>query len=145
MSSGVDEWRVAQVDDLPWPRRLFRCHLHDDLAEALGAAVDVAAEQALTRTRCLELSAVQIATCRYHAPDWRLATDSAVALLERTGRLDVEDFSLLPQMDEATQWALFSFVAEPIIWGGGGELGNGQHRVCAMKLAKASRCPVVER
>ena len=45
-----------------------------------------------------------------------LAADTAVALIERTGHLALEDLSQAQAgIDEHTAWALFSFVAEPII------------------------------
>ena len=43
-------------------------------------------------------------------------------------------------LDQEECEMLWSFFAEPIFCSGN-SLGNGQHRVCAMKLAKVPRCP----
>ena len=64
---------------------------------------------------------------------------------ERDRRLSIDDLALLPELDAATTWAVWSFIEEPILWNGGDCLRNGQHRICAMKLAGVARCPHVER
>jgi hypothetical protein len=148
-SAGHDEdWRIVEVATLPWPRCLFRCPLHSALQGDIKFMKDLHEAQAATRRLSLSLSGDEVAKCPYHRPDWRLAADTAVALLERTGGLTVEiaDQAVRSiEMDDETAWALISLVADPILWGGGDEVANGQHRVCAMKLAGASRCPHVER
>jgi hypothetical protein len=44
-------------------------------------------------------------------------------------------------LDKCTAWAALSFFVEPIFIDGH-RLGTGQHRVCAMKMAGAARCPI---
>jgi hypothetical protein len=44
-------------------------------------------------------------------------------------------------LDPETGWAFWSFFREPIFVSGD-RLGNGQHRVCALRLAGVERCPI---
>jgi hypothetical protein len=139
----MEDWKIVSVESLPWPRHLFRCELAKDVIVEI--VEDLELEQAATRDRVLGLSTAEVRACAFHAPDWvtaaRIATDLAAA-----GRLDPRGVgAAMCDLDAETAWALLSFVAEPIIWNGGLALGNGQHRVCAMKIARVDRCPIVER
>ena len=46
-------------------------------------------------------------------------------------------------LDDTIAEALVSFFSKPI-WINGSELGNGQHRSCAIRLSRVVRCPVEE-
>jgi hypothetical protein len=139
-----EDWLIADVASMPWPRNLFNCEWRD----RAGAVedLDLGASQVAMRSMVLGLTARELVACPYHRPDWRRAADAAVTLVEQTGQLVEEDLRRTARgMDGETAWALYSFVGQPIIWNGGDELSNGQHRVCAMKLAGASCCPIVAR
>jgi hypothetical protein len=100
--------------------------------------------QAVMRSMVLGLTPTEVAACAYHEPDWQRAADTAVALVERTGELTFQDLDEAGRStDDKTRWAFYSLKFDPIIWHGGDGLVNGQHRVCAMKLAGVSRCPIV--
>jgi hypothetical protein len=144
MSVGED-WRIADVEALPWPSDLFRCPWRERIADVLDGS-DESGRQAATRSLVLGLTPEEVAACPYHQPDWLLAARTAVALLE-SDRFSLEHLSSAAQvagMDRDTEEAMYGFIWEPIIWNGGARVGNGQHRVCAMKLAGVPRCPVVE-
>ncbi|HEU5061740.1 MAG TPA: hypothetical protein VFT79_01150 [Solirubrobacterales bacterium] len=91
------------------------------------------------------LSKAQIRHCPYHRPDWNVAARLAIDWWRDRGREGrLEDFALETadaKLDAPTQWAAGSFFVEPI-WINGSLLGNGQHRVCAMKRAGVPRCLV---
>jgi hypothetical protein len=140
-----EHWRIADVDAMPWPRDLFRCPWRLRIADVLED-LDELEQQEATRSMVLSLTQEEVAACPYHQPAWRVAADTAVALVE-AGQLSGDHLARAARaadMDRDTEEALWSFVWEPIIWNGGNRLRNGQHRVCAMKLAGVRRCPVVE-
>jgi hypothetical protein len=138
-----DEWQIAEVAAMPWPFDLFNCDWRERAGSVEG--LDLGGCQAAMRSMVESLSPDEVSACSYHRPDWPLAADTAVALVERTGDLADDDLATAARsMDSETAWALYSFVGQPIIWNGGQRLGNGQHRVCAMKLQGVERCPVVE-
>jgi hypothetical protein len=122
--------------------------VHSPLQGELELMKDLHAEQAATRRLALSLSDDELARCPYHRPDWSMAANTAGTLLERTGRLTTalaDQAARSTSMDDQPAWALISLVADPILWNGSDQLANGQHRVCAMKLAGVRRCPHVER
>jgi hypothetical protein len=86
------------------------------------------------------LTPAQIAECRYHATDWMTAARVAVELVE-AGATDDDIDAAAEAHDPCTGYAIASFWAEPIFVDGR-RLGNGQHRVCAMKLAGVPQCPI---
>jgi hypothetical protein len=95
------------------------------------------------RSMVLGLEPSQVTACGYHWPDWHLAAATAVALVEQTGHLPWDALDeAAASMDDETRWAFYSLRMEPIVWAGGERLVNGQHRVCAMKLAGVPRCPI---
>jgi hypothetical protein len=91
-------------------------------------------------------SKAQVGRCPYHRPDWNIAAEVAVTCWQEARGDYLSDVGeALSQVDltEETRWAAESFFIEPI-WINGPSLGNGQHRVCAMKLAGVPRCLVEE-
>lgn len=139
---------VAEVSGLPWPHGLFRCsHARQFDAALRGIPGDPPeAAQRTVESAARSLSPDDLRGCDYHGPDWVLAARVAIDCWRSSSREDLADVGdaisragLSPQ----TQWAAESFFVEPI-WINGQSLGNGQHRVCAMKLAGVDRC-LVER
>jgi hypothetical protein len=96
-----------------------------------------------TSASSCERTAEQVAECRYHhaSTDWVAAAGVAVELVQsgRTGRYD--PYTAAETHHEATACAIVTFFADPIFVSGT-EIGNGQHRICAMKLAGVARCPI---
>ncbi len=102
--------------------------------------------QAFVEEGIRSLSEAQVRHCPYHRPDWTVAARLAIDWWRERGREDqLNDFALAVAdvtLSAATRWAAESFFAEPIWINGQTLLGNGQHRVCAMKLASVPRCLV---
>lgn len=148
-------WRVMPVEELPCPHHLFKCDLeseHRAILEAVCGGVDW--PSADERRRAFDLFAERfgdrIPACGYHEPDWHVAAAAAIKVAE-SGQADgglfdyadvVEEAAKSNGVDPATEWALWSFFEHPIFLDGPDDLGNGQHRVCAMKIAGVFRCPV---
>lgn len=137
--------RVAAVADLPWPRSLHRCAFAAELTRERAAAgpgrftddeAHAAASRAASARLFARLGPADFARCAYHRGDWRRVAEAAVAVVE--GDPDAGE-GLGP--DERV-W-LASLLEDPIEWDQGGlGLGNGQHRVCALRAAGAPRCVV---
>lgn len=139
---------VAEVSGLPWPHSLFRCSHVRQVEAALRGIPDDPPEvvQRAVESVVRSLSPNDLRSCDYHRPDWVLAARVAIGCWRTSRREDLADVGdvisragLSPQI----QWAAESFFVEPI-WINGQSLGNGQHRVCATKLAGVYRC-LVER
>jgi hypothetical protein len=138
VTSGEEEtptptWRVVDVNDLPWAHLPFKCRWKRDVAashcDSFGDFIR-------------SLTPAQIAECEYHVgTDWVIAAHVACELVE-AGTTTPDDFSSAAAgHDACTGWGIVSFRSHPIFLNGD-ELGNGQHRVCAMKLADVARCPI---
>jgi hypothetical protein len=143
----VDDMYIADVSSLPWPHGLFRCP-NTQLLKASTPGADAGDSekcQAFVEEGIRLLSEAQVRHCPYHRPDWTVAARLAIDWWRERGREDqLGDFALAvadARLSAATRWAAESFFAEPI-WINGPLLGNGQHRVCAMKLASVPRCLV---
>jgi hypothetical protein len=143
-------WRVVRVNTLPFPFHLFRCPFvgtHLRALEAAGADPDSYAtpEQCSQAFRVFVTdTASKLTTCPYHQPNWNLAAAKAStaargAPTEAKSRIRPDTTGL----DHETAWAAWSLVAEPL-WINGDRLGNGQHRVCAMKCADVLEIPIEE-
>jgi hypothetical protein len=128
------------VADLPWPHNLFRCGWAERFAAATDH-LDARSElQAATADTARALSPDEVAACPVHQTDWKRAASIAVAVVEAGGDLDDLDRSVEGLEFDLVD-AAASFFYHPIFLDGDG-LGNGQHRVCAMKLGGAQRCPI---
>lgn len=144
-------WRVVPVVALPFPFHLFRCPFverHLRALEAVGAQRDdYATPEQCSRAFRLFVTDVaeELTTCPYHQRDWNLAAERAIEAVRRRqseggSRVTAETEGL----DHETAWAAWEFFAEPIWISGGDRLGNGQHRVCAMKCAGVLEAPIEE-
>jgi hypothetical protein len=143
----LDDMYVANVSSLPWPHGLFRCPNVQAFESVTPEADRAHAEkcQSVVEATISSLSDGRLRNCPYHRPDWKLAARLAIDWWRgRRGDDQPTDFALVlaeANLSIETQWASESFFAEPI-WIDGPLLGNGQHRVCAMKLAGVERCLV---
>lgn len=143
----LEDMYIAEVSKLPWPQGLFRCANTQAFEAAIPEADKAHAEkcQLYVEEVARSLSGIQLRRCPYHRPDWNLAARVAIDWWRRRRSEDhPSDFDpALAEVDLSaeTKWAAESFFAEPI-WINGPLLGNGQHRVCAMKLAGVPRCLV---
>jgi hypothetical protein len=113
---------------LPWPHLRFKCanaaafrHTRDH-----GAVV-------------AELSPTELAGCWTHTVDWARVAAAAVEVVH-AGH-DRPPQAVLERLGAPLNEHLFWLFAEPILLNGT-ELGNGQHRVCAMKAQGVPRVPV---
>ena len=129
-------WLIALVSDLPWADNPFRCRWKTQF-DAAGTSDFGEFVRGLTPE--------ELAECPYHdgSTDWVEAARVAVELVEAGGPDPVDGYVQADTHTVCTPWAIVSFFAEPIFIDGD-QLGNGQHRVCAMKLAGVERCPIEE-
>lgn len=139
-------WRVVPVSSLPFPFHLWKCPFearHLRALEVAGAEPDDYAtpEQCSNAFRIFVADLGEaIATCPYHQPDWKVAAERAVEAVRRDpGGSPAEPETR--NLDEETDWAAWEFFTEPIFVDGG-RLGNGQHRVCAMKCVGVRAAPI---
>lgn len=131
------------MDALPWPDHLFRCHWARLFDEATRCASTGAERRHIVRTVATALSRDEVGACEYHSARWDVAADIAVQLA-RSGDTSWSAIAAAERaydLGGATAQALYSFFADPIFVSGE-SLGNGQHRVCALKLARARHCPI---
>jgi hypothetical protein len=136
-------WTLMDVDALPWPHHLFRCRWAHRFGEATKDAATEAECRSNVRAVASALSEEEVAACEYHSAQWNVAADIGVELV-RNGDTSWTAISRAQQahgLNDATAQALLSLFADPIFLSGE-SLGNGQHRVCALKLSRARRCPV---
>jgi hypothetical protein len=143
------DFYVAEVANLPWGHGLFNCR-YSDLFEAAVREVPPDREedgQPLIEAVARSLSSDQLRGCRYHPPDWKLAARTAIECWRESEPEDeilrVGEIFARADLPAEALWAAESFFVQPI-YIDGPFLGNGQHRVCAMKLAGVDRC-LVER
>ncbi len=139
---------TVRVEDLPVPHHLFKCLHQDRFDEMLGRHRD---EPGRAYSEFLAgLDPEQVARCPYHQADWQKVAALSVAVLARVQegqRRDkaLEQISRRFKLTDRDQIELFFLFADPIHWGfGADQLGNGQHRVCALRMAGAEFC-IVER
>ncbi|MHA6806303.1 hypothetical protein [Salinifilum ghardaiensis] len=141
----VEGFRSVPLAALPWPHGQSDCPL-EDLAEQYQDRVpDVHGAHA---TACLSRQGQQIrTTCAYHQADWpRLVRMLEESLAENTGeslRRRVKTHREFEHLSPSEQKWLDSLVYDPISWDDGSDaLGNGQHRLCALRFAGVTRCPI---
>jgi hypothetical protein len=145
-----DRWTIVSANELPFPRHLFRCILeyeHLRILESIDENEPPRYQRAWEQFAREHRS--EMWRCEYHDPDWVTAAKLAVQIVE-SGRADGALIDYAGVLDEvvranklgcASTWVMWSFFEEPILVGGD-ELGNGQHRTCALKAAGVARCPI---
>jgi hypothetical protein len=142
-------YQAIPVDALPPPHAPWKC-AHAARFEAMKAALGEAhvSDQelaAIGEKFIASLTADDIASCRYHAADWRSIAEESVRTLERSASTDREDLvaqarsSTLPPTE--LRW-LVSLFQDPVV---AHDLtyGNGQHRGCALRFSGATHAVVV--
>lgn len=135
--------RVIAVNDLPWPHFLFRCRFSAVFEAAVPSDADDDVRAQYVEACARGIPPRRLPRCEYHRPNWTWAAATAIACWE-TGDAEqaLQDAAEAGRrMGEShdTVWAMYSFFWDPILISGT-RLGNGQHRVCAMKLAGVPRC-----
>jgi hypothetical protein len=133
------DWRwqqlsIARVEDLPWGHHPFRCALLDASAQW---PIELDEGQAKFEALVSGRSDAEVNQCPYHQADWRQAADLAVYAWRHQVWPDSTTFDELVDdhhLEEGTIAAAHSLFVEPIAYTAT-ELMNGQHRVCALKLA----------
>jgi hypothetical protein len=142
-------WRVVDVQSLPFPKHLFRCPFELEHLGCVAAAGDVPDRYRRAFERFVSAMGPRMRECEYHQADWPLATEAALRAVKSGAAADggvklaAELAAVGEPPDSLTAWMAWSFFDEPIwVQGQDGPLGNGQHRVCAMKVAGVTRCPI---
>ena len=147
---------VVAVAELPWAHQPFRCAYSAEFEAAVPEPVmphdrdtpecvhqfSQAARHPYIAFFARSLSEEQLRRCEYHRPNWKWAAAAAVAAFERDIRPEpgeVVQAARAAGESEETAEALYSFWLEPIFLNGP-VLGNGQHRMCALKLADVPHC-----
>jgi hypothetical protein len=146
---------VVPVADLPWAHHPFRCPYSAEFEAAVPEPLvppgrgtpervyefSEAARHPYIAAFALSLTAEQLHRCAYHRPNWKWAAAAAVAAFERGIVPEPGEISqavrVAGESDETAE-AMWSFWREPIFLNGP-LLGNGQHRMCALKLAGVRR------
>jgi hypothetical protein len=135
-------WSILSVATLPYPCDLFRCPRRD---EYLALTRDPESQAVLASAfQSFAADGSKSPSCKYHRPDWTKAAEVACSLVELGHAGDMHEFESACKkaaLDDCTAWAACSFFDEPISISGH-TLGNGQHRVCAMKTQGVARCPI---
>jgi hypothetical protein len=145
---GETNFYIADMASLPWGHAIFRCR-YTALFDAAVREVPAGrpeTNQPVVENVARSLTSEQFAQCDYHRPDWVLAAKLAIDCWRERGSGRRSDIGIALErfvLSDDTRWAVESFFIEPI-WIDGPLLGNGQHRICAMKLAGVRRC-LVER
>lgn len=139
---------IADLASLPWPHGLFRCAHKRLFDSAIPEAAKPRPEDCQPHVEAVArgLPGIEIRRCPYHRPDWKLAAEVAISCWQESGcddQFDPGEAFSRANLSEETRWAAESFFIKPI-WIDGPLLGNGQHRVCGMKLAEVTQC-LVER
>lgn len=138
---------VVKVAILPWPWGPFKCRFKERFDRLAAAAnpEDEAARSAIFATMVSELSAAERQQCRYHQTNWTIA--AGVAVTAWCGKVSPDDAQFEDLVTHAgggpDEWlGASSFFSEPIFLQPADPptLGNGQHRVCAMKCAGVEHC-----
>lgn len=154
MDSADDDalvWLVVPVDELPCPQRLWKgaCPLKEEHCRALDEVGERPGRHRLAFERFLAEGGSRMGECEYHEPEWHLAASVGVEVVQR-GVPDGPDAGFAAAGlvraqggDSATARFASSFFEHPIsVIAEGCALGNGQHRVCALKASAVSCCPV---
>jgi hypothetical protein len=149
---GVRDLRLVPLSELPWPhgidcrhRRRF-LEILDSYPKKESAPTDRPwPSQAAAAQLFLELTEEEgFATCSYHQAGWVEIGEIAHRLVAagdwRQAWTDLDVDGSLEREDR--HW-LYSLFRDPIRWDeGGSNLINGQHRLCALRAAGVSACPV---
>jgi hypothetical protein len=141
---------TVRVEDLPVPQHLFRCRYADRSRELADRYEDEADPGRAGGEFLAMLTSEEAAQCPYHQVDWKTVAALSVAVLARIqeGQRQQRAIAAVSRRHELSvedAWALGSLFWDPIHWSfTSDELGNGQHRVCALKRSDAEFC-VVER
>lgn len=135
---------IAEIVELPYPHNLGEClwgQRHRALVAEEGDDPD--GHRRAYERLIAELGPDRVAQCSYHASDWKRATEIACKLLDegtvRSGEPGERATALGATRDVAM--AVYELFARPISHADG-ELCDGQHRTCAMRVAGAIRCPI---
>ena len=141
---GHARWRVVAVEDLPYPHDLFKCAWRDIHRAAIAAhEAGPDGRQRAFDAFLSEIGDEGVARCPYHEIDWALAADFVCNQFSG-GVYDSERIDKAAQaagLDDKQREGIWEFFKEPV-WISGRQLGNGQHRSCAMRASGGARCPI---
>lgn len=136
-------FRSVPLSALPWPHHQADCplgelaeHYRDRVPDTHGAHAAAFLSRPGRTIR---------ATCPYHQPDWprlvRILDETAAAATDE--RPQVAAHPEYEQLSAAEQAWLDFLVHDPIKYDDGSTaLTNGQHRLCALRAAGITHCPV---
>jgi hypothetical protein len=140
-------WRAARIADLPYPHLLWKCKWSEvwrSEFQRAGKPDEADGRQRVFDAFAAGLGPAKLRRCPYHRADWIRIARVGVALIE--GGEHPTEAALSPALRQLrpadAEWLYWLF-AEPIFISAT-QLGNGQHRVCAMRLAGVERCPIEE-
>jgi hypothetical protein len=138
--------RVANVAELPWPHHPFKCAHALELKAAIPDELEFEQCRPHVERFVRALTPDRLRQCDYHRPNWHWAAASAIFCFERGVEPDYGEAITAARAageSDLTGEGLYSFYREPI-YVSGLVLGNGQHRVCAMKLSGVPLCLIAE-
>lgn len=140
MTVSLDEVAVAE---LPWPWHPFKCRWEERFKQLVPHYDDLDDSERARHFGAMiaGLSEQELGQCPYHVADWRLAAELAVIFHRNEKSPAAQGFEREVRKlggGPAEIEAIRSLWEEPISWTPGSPVvGNGQHRVCALKCAGA--------
>ncbi|HEX7948884.1 MAG TPA: hypothetical protein VF494_00940 [Candidatus Limnocylindrales bacterium] len=142
-------FEATPVDELPPPHAPWKCAFAPrfDAMKADIGTVHVSDDELLAvgERFIASLTAADIASCPYHAGDWRAIADESVRVLERSATTDRGALAGLAGSSDLSTidlgW-LVSLFQDPVV-AHDRSFGNGQHRGCALRFSGASHAAVV--
>lgn len=139
-------FRSMPLAALPWPHHQAGCPL-GQLADDYQRTPHAFAPQTAHAAASISPEGAQIRDeCPYHRPDWPKLVrifDEAVAAVEHGDSPLVRMHPDYESLSEDEQRWLHTLVSEPITYDDGGDvLVNGQHRLCALRFAGVTACPI---
>lgn len=98
-------WRIASAVELPFPHGLFHdgCPFADDHQRILSEIGACADRYGVAFERFVGEVGARMGECKYHQPDWHLATRAAVEIVE-SGRGDEQHAGFLASELARERW-----------------------------------------
>jgi hypothetical protein len=143
-------WRVVSVESLPPPHWLWKqaCPLRPEYEQIVAETPEGPDRYRRAFERFLAECGERMHECEYHEPDWSLIAGIAVEAVESGADDPLEEAERLAAAhglsDEWIEWLGWLLLDPVFTIDRGRKLGNGLHRVCAMKAVGVKRCPISE-
>jgi len=138
--------QIVPVAELPWAWNPFKCAHRAKFCAALPADLEADQRPPYFAAMVQGLTQPELEACPYHNCDWALAAAMTVWCFQY--RVDPHGEQVSKRVaEQGGGWpelkAISSLFLRPIVWSPQSPtVSDGQHRVCALKVAGAERCIV---